>query len=140
MKAAEDSRTPKRCRAHPCARQREAFWSAAVSAAFRRIGKLCNERMTTQGEFTFGAEGPDQGYVQWLTGRKMAVEELARRINLPLGHEVEVWLYGGIRLRGRLRLQEEVLFIEEERVRHLELLVDRVPFAYREMESCVRVD
>ena len=37
---------------------------------------------------------------------------------LPLGHQVEVWLLGGIRLRGRLRLEEEVLFIDEERVRH----------------------
>ena len=34
-----------------------------------------------------------------------------------LGHQVEVWLYGGIRLRGKLRLQEELLFVEEERAR-----------------------
>ena len=70
----------------------------------------------------------------------MAAEELARRIGLPLGHQVEVWLYEGIRLRGKMRLQEEVLFIEEERLRHLGLVVDHVPFAYREMESCVRMD
>jgi hypothetical protein len=43
-------------------------------------------------------------------------------------------------LRGKLRLQEEVLFIEEERLRHLGLVVDQVAFAYREMESCVRLD
>ncbi len=61
-------------------------------------------------------------------------------MNLPLGHRVEVWLSGGIRLRGILRLQEEVLFIEEERVRHLDLVVDKVPFTYRELESCVRLD
>lgn len=53
---------------------------------------------------------------------------------------MEVWLYGGVRLRGKLRLREEVLVIEEERVRHLELLVDHVAFTYREMESCVRLD
>ncbi|SPE62703.1 hypothetical protein SBV1_890002 [Verrucomicrobia bacterium] len=70
----------------------------------------------------------------------MAAAELAQRMGLPLGHEVEVWLCGGIRLRGKLRLQEEMLFIEEERVRHLELTVDNVAFAYREMESCVRLD
>jgi len=70
----------------------------------------------------------------------MAAEELARRLGLPLGHQVEVWRYGGIRLRGKLRLQEEVLFIEEERLRHLGLVVDQVAFAYREMESCVRLD
>lgn len=70
----------------------------------------------------------------------MAVAELARRMNLPLGHQVEVWLCGGIRLRGKLRLQEEMLFIEEERVRHIELVVDGVMFTYRDMESCVRLD
>ena len=47
----------------------------------------------------------------------------ARRLNLPLGHQVEVWLCGGSRLRGLLRLREEMLIIQEEHVRHLELLV-----------------
>ena len=96
--------------------------------------------MNRQSELDFGTSGTDQGYTQWLAGRRVAVEELARRMNLPLGHQVEVWLYGGIRLRGKLRLQKELLFIEEERVRHLELVVDHVAFAYREMESCVRLD
>ena len=93
-----------------------------------------------QGHFNFDTVGNDQGYVQWQTDRKVAVMELARRVNLPLGHQVEVWLTGGIRLRGRLRLAEEILSIEEERVRHLELVVDHVSFTYREMESCVRLD
>ena len=96
--------------------------------------------MTTEGRFSFDPSGSGDGYSQWLSGRRMAAAELARRIGLPLGHEVEVWLQGGIRLRGRLRLQEEMLFIEEERLRHLELVVDRVAFTYREMESCVRLD
>ena len=96
--------------------------------------------MNTQGQFNFEADGTDRGYTQWLTGRRMAVKELARRLNLPLGHQVEVWLLGGIRLRGRMRLEEEILFIHEERVRHLGLVVDNVPFTYRELESCVRLD
>ena len=87
-----------------------------------------------------GDGGTEQGYTQWLTGRRLAAAELARRMGLPLGRQAEVWLCGGIRLRGKLRLQEELLFIEEERVRHLELLVEGVPFTYREMESCVRLD
>jgi hypothetical protein len=94
----------------------------------------------SQSEFNFEAQGVGAGYTQWLAGRRLAAEELARRMHLPLGHQVEVWLYGGIRLRGKLWLQEEVLFIEEEHVRHLGLRVDRVAFAYREMESCVRMD
>ncbi|MGA2866808.1 MAG: hypothetical protein ABSF95_20230 [Verrucomicrobiota bacterium] len=96
--------------------------------------------MHTQGQLNLGDGGTEQGYTQWLTGRRLAAAELARRMGLPLGRQVEVWLCGGIRLRGKLRLQEELLFIEEERVRHLELLVEGVPFTYREMESCVRLD
>jgi hypothetical protein len=93
-----------------------------------------------QAQFNFDTVGDASGYTQWLAARKIAVADLAHRINLPLGHQVEVWLYGGVRLRGRLRLAEEILFVEEERVRHLELVVDHVPFTYRDMESCVRLD
>lgn len=96
--------------------------------------------MNSQNEFNFDADETGRGYTQWLAGRRVAAEELARRINLPLGHQVEVWLYGGVRLRGKLRLREEMLFIEEDHIRHLEFVVDRVTFALREMESCVRLD
>ncbi len=95
--------------------------------------------MNNQSEFNFGGSG-EQGYTRWLSGRQVAVEQLARQMNLPLGHQVEVWLYGGIRLRGKLRLQEDVLFMDEERARHVVLKVDHVSFTYREMESCVRLD
>ncbi len=96
--------------------------------------------MQSQGEFDFENGAGGKGYTRWLTGRRMVAAQVARRIGLPLGHEVEVWLQGGVRLRGRLSVKEEMLFIEEERLRHLELVVDRVPFTYREMESCVRLD
>ena len=87
-----------------------------------------------------GTAGEVDGHTRWLAGRRLAVKEMARRLNLPLGHAVEVWLQGGVCLRGQLRLQEEVLFIEEERVRHLELKIDRANFTYGELESCVRLD
>jgi len=93
-----------------------------------------------QANFDFESSGNDAGFVQWRAGRKMAAEELARKLNMPLGHEVEVWLVGGIRLRGKLHLETEVLFVEEESVRHLPLVVDKVSFTYREIESCVRLD
>jgi hypothetical protein len=96
--------------------------------------------MSIQGELSFEGSETGDGYSHWLVGRQMAAGELAQRMNLPLGHLVEVWLYGGVRLRGILRLPEEVLFVEEEKVRHMELKVDKVTFAYREMESCVRLD
>ena len=96
--------------------------------------------MNAQGEFNFGAGAGDEGYSRWLAGRKLAAAELARRLNLPLQHEVEVWLVGGIRLRGKLHLSEEMLVIEEDYLRHLQLQVDHVPFKMGEMESCVRLD
>ena len=93
-----------------------------------------------QGELNFESAGEGQGYTKWLAGRSLAAAELARRMNLPIGHQVEVWLCGGVRLSGQLRLQEEVLFVEEESVRHLPLKIDHVPFTFRELESCVRLD
>jgi hypothetical protein len=96
--------------------------------------------LNLQSELNFDEEGSDAGYTRWLVGRQVATEILARKMGLPLGHEVEVWLIGGMRLRGKLRLLEEAMFIEEERVRHLGLSVDKVAFTYREMESCVRLD
>lgn len=96
--------------------------------------------MNLQSELNFGGEGSTEGYTWWLAGRQVATEILARKMGLPLGHEVDIWLIGGMRLRGKLRLQEEALFIEEERVRHLGLRVEKVDFTYREMESCVRLD
>ncbi len=95
--------------------------------------------MTSQSEFDFDAAGSD-GYYHWLTGRKKSAQELAQKLNLPLFHQVEVWLVGGIRLRGRLTLQEEFLLMDEEQLRHLPLKVDHVIFHIREMESCVRLD
>ena len=96
--------------------------------------------MSNQGEFNFESIIHQDGYARWLAGRRVQAQELARRLHLPLEHQVEVWLYGGIRLRGKLRVKEEKLFIEEESVRHMELMVDHVPFTYRDMESCIRID
>ena len=95
--------------------------------------------MPGQREFNFEGEASESGYDGWMAWRRMAAVELAKRMNLPLGHEVEVWLTGGIRLRGKLRLKEEVLLVEADRARHLELEVDHFGFTYREIESCVRL-
>ncbi len=121
---------------HFIQRMRLSAWDAAGLSAGRQIGL----RMSTEGEFNFGAGSPGEGHSRWLAERKLATVELARRLNLPLQHEVEVWLIGGIRLRGKLQLSEEMLFIEDDYLRHLELQVDLVPFKLAEMESCVRLD
>ena len=84
--------------------------------------------------------GAGDGHARWLAERKLAMEALARTMNLPLGHLVEVWLSGGVMLRGILRLREELLFVEEDRARELELMIDKANFKAAEIESCVRLD
>jgi hypothetical protein len=96
--------------------------------------------MQLQKEFSFEPGGTDGGYAQWVVVRQMAAEEAARRLNMPVGREVEVWLRGGIRLRGKLRLRDDLLFVEESKVRNLGLTVDGVPFICAEIESCVAMD
>jgi hypothetical protein len=96
--------------------------------------------MDLQGELGFADNGPNDGYTQWVTVRQLAVEEAAQKLNLPLGHPTEIWLRGGIRLCGTLRLAKEVLFIEEKRVLDLALVLDGVTFTYAEIESCLRLD
>jgi hypothetical protein len=61
-------------------------------------------------------------------------------ICLRPGSSTEVWLRGGVRLRGTLRLDHEILFIEETRILDLPLAVDGVAFTCSEMESCLRLD
>jgi hypothetical protein len=43
-------------------------------------------------------------------------------------------------MAGSQNEQRELSFADEERVRHMELLVEKVNCTYREMESCVRLD
>jgi hypothetical protein len=93
-----------------------------------------------QAEFSFHSSGQPDGYVKWVVSRRLAARDLACRLNLPLNRKVEVWLQCGIRLEGILELKEEALFIEEDRLRHLEFTVDGVSFTYRELESCVALD
>jgi hypothetical protein len=96
--------------------------------------------MSAQGELNFEVKKGEDGFTNWMTARQIAAEELARQLNLPVGHQVEVWLTGGIRLRGKLCLGEDLFFVNEELAPHMPLVVDNVPFTLREMESCVRLD
>jgi hypothetical protein len=96
--------------------------------------------MNKQGILDLEGVGSEEGHEKWVACQRLAVSEMARRLNLPLGHEVEVILNDGVCLRGRLRLQEDLLFVEEERIRLLELKIGRVGFTYRDIQSCVRLD
>ena len=96
--------------------------------------------MTPQDEFDFSAQSEAHGYNCWLDQRKQALIALAQKLHMPLNHQVEVWLAGGIRLRGKLQLQEEKLFLPEDDFQRVGFRVDYVPFSIHEMESCVRTD
>jgi hypothetical protein len=45
-----------------------------------------------------------------------------------------------VRLRGVLRLKEELLFTEDDQLNKLEFVVDGVPFTMDHLDSCVRTD
>jgi hypothetical protein len=93
-----------------------------------------------QGELDFNREPSGDGVTHWHQQRERASHRLAKRLGLPLEHEVEVWLKNGEVHRGRLRLKEAVLFLDSVDERSLELAVGQVDFRYAEMESCVRKD
>jgi hypothetical protein len=87
-------------------------------------------------DFQHGTEG---GLEEWQERRRQALRALAAKLGLPLGHEVELWLQNDLRLRGRLELKEQKLFIEDTRDLGLELRVGAVTFTSREIQSCVRL-
>src|SRR5512145_2900300 len=93
-----------------------------------------------QMELDFGLSRVSPGYERWQEQRRAATEALARQMGFPLGHEVEIWLRDGMRLRGLLRLKEEKLFVPEKRDPDVELAVGRVPFRPADVESCLRLD
>lgn len=93
-------------------------------------------------QFHFDFEQPEgaDGLASWRRQRDRASARLARKLGLPLGHEVEVWLKNGIRLSGKLELSETVLLLDTIDERKLKLVVKGVDFSHSEMESCVRLD
>jgi hypothetical protein len=93
-----------------------------------------------QSELSFESPAPQHGYDGWRAERREAKRALACRLGLPLGHQVEVWLRGEVRLRGRLELAEEKLFVPEGNDPHLRLAIGAVSFEAGEIESCVRQD
>jgi hypothetical protein len=90
------------------------------------------EARTEQIEFGFEGARHADGYRVWARGREEEMRETARRLGLPLGHEVEVWLKDRTLLKGRLLLREYRS--------NVELMIGQVGFSVSEIESCVRVD
>ena len=96
--------------------------------------------MADQPEFSFSAPGDSRGFDHWQDQRQRALSEAAHRFHLPLGHPVEVWLNGGVRLRGLLKTREELLFFDGANLDNTAFTVDGIPFRYAEIESCLRLD
>jgi len=88
----------------------------------------------------FGSTHGEGGFQGWLDERRRALTELATKLGLPLGHEVEIWLKGDIRLRGRLELAQPPLFVPPDRNPVMELRIERCTFIPSEIEACVRID
>jgi hypothetical protein len=86
---------------------------------------------------TFGSD--DDALSHWRKQREQEQLSLAKSLGLPIGAEAEVWLKGGVRLRGRLELDEEMLLHASASTHNTKFLIGRTPFLYSEVESCVRL-
>lgn len=87
-----------------------------------------------------GSASPGDGLDIWHAERNDALKQAIAQLGLPIGHPVEIWLRGGVRLRGRLQLRDTLLVLEDRGAWNLELRVDGVGFRPAEVESCVRLD
>jgi hypothetical protein len=90
--------------------------------------------------FDFDADRGGDGYRAWRDQRRLAMLNHSRKLGLPLGRKVEIWLRNEIRLVGTLRLREDELLVPDDRSRELQLSVDNVPFQQSELTSCVALD
>jgi hypothetical protein len=95
---------------------------------------------TNQQELPWGGSGNENGFLTWRAQREQAQRELARKMGLPIGGAVEIWLSNGIRLRGKLELAESPLWVPEEQDPKLGLRVDGTSFTADEIESCIRAE
>jgi hypothetical protein len=93
-----------------------------------------------QGEFDFAAAGRPVELTAWQEARRQSAWAVAEKLGLPLDQDVEVRLSDGVVLRGRLRLREEMLFLEHVDTANVELAIGRATFRHSEIEACVRLD
>src|ERR1051325_346434 len=91
-----------------------------------------------QRELDFERQQPT-GLDSWHKEQQRQRQELARSLGLPLGKNVEIWLHGGIRLRGELRLEDATLLHVQSTLQNTRFEVNGLPFGYAEIESCVQM-
>lgn len=96
--------------------------------------------MNQQTDLNFGQNQATDPLLAWREQRRQAHIVLARKLGLPIDHEVELWLRGEVRLRGILRMKENLIIVPDENAPDLVFEVAGVTFSVAEMESCVRLD
>lgn len=104
------------------------------------MGDLGQTPNVDQLELSFEPSATSGGCEAWKQERARATENLARKLGLPLGHPVEAWLVGGVRLRGVLRVKDGAFLPPTGQGPKLVFVVDGVEFQQSELESCVRTD
>jgi hypothetical protein len=109
---------------------------------------LEKQNMARQSEFDFGAHpisgaasaADSEGLARWHTERAQELRELATKLGMPLGHQVEIRLKDGVVLRGRLQAGEVVSILESINHGKISFQVDGLVFSATEIEACVRLD
>lgn len=84
--------------------------------------------------------GLENGLIHWREKRRAAMEALAARQGLPLGHRVRVEFQNGPPLEGTLLLDQEDLFLLEKRNNRILLRIDSATFHADEITACIRLD
>jgi hypothetical protein len=92
-----------------------------------------------QPELNFSS-GSEKGWHDWHNARRYQLEQLGISLGIPIGHICEVWLAGGIRLRGKLRMKEDIPVPDAQKWEETIFEIGGVSFRIAEMESCVRSD
>ena len=81
------------------------------------------------------------GYELWLRQRQSLIAHLTDQLGYPIGQHVEIWLQGGVRLRGKLTVREESIhWSADNEAVGVEHGIGQVYFPINQIESCVRTD
>lgn len=98
------------------------------------------ESTTSVRQLSFGfADNGSDGLTLWREHKRELVRRLGLELGLPVGSSCEVVLASGIQLRGRLVLEEEMLFPLAAR-KDAKLRIGEVTFSITEIAVCVRLE
>jgi hypothetical protein len=84
----------------------------------------------------FGS-GSERGFLAWQEERRRQVHSLALQLGLPLGRHVEVRLFSGAVLCGRLHLSDEELWLPTTPDNITNIYVGNTLIRRQDIDSCV---